>query len=77
MTTYAMMRLTRESASIAQSAVKSGELLEVKDRHGVIHKGYVRGVEYQFGLDAGWFAAIEIVGDETTGPVLQRLMQQS
>ena len=76
MTAYVMMRLTNESARIAQDAEKSGELLEVKDRHGVVHKGYVRGMEYQFGVNQGWFAAIELIDDESLGPVLERINQQ-
>jgi len=69
MSIYVRMRVTNETAEIAQGAAKTGELVEIKDRHGVLHKGWVRGVQYEVGLDQGWFIALELRDDTALMPV--------
>lgn len=73
MSVYVTMRVTTATADVAQQASKTGELVELRDRHGVLHRGYVRGVEYQIGVDQGWFVAFEMVDDGSLGPVLEKL----
>jgi hypothetical protein len=50
------IRLTPETKDIAQIAFKTGEMIELRDRYGVVHRGkVVTGVEYEFGIDSGFF----------------------
>jgi hypothetical protein len=76
-TMYLMMRITQETVPTAIQAFTDGGLVELKDRHGIVHKGWVRShPEYQFGRDAGHYIAFEMVEDESTVAVLQRVLTQ-
>lgn len=55
MSTFLNIRVTDKTAQVAQSAVASGEVVELRTRHGELLRGRVLSVQYIFGPDHGWF----------------------
>jgi hypothetical protein len=77
MSIYLSVRLTKETAEIARQAFIAREMVEIRDRHGVIHRGWVRSnPTWEFGVNAGFWIAFEMLDDDSTGPVLSRLLEQ-
>ena len=70
---YLTIRIAPDSVQVAQSAFLTHELLELRDRHGQLHKGYVRGVEYVMDRDPGWYVAFECTESEVFSATLERL----
>jgi hypothetical protein len=70
------IRVTEQTKDIAHAAAQTGERIELRDRHGVLHKGRVvgDGVEYEFGIDQGWFIWFEHEGDFTTQDIIARML---
>lgn len=63
MSTFLNIRVTDQTARVAQDAVASGETVELRTRHGELLRGNVRSVEYIFGSDQGWFVLFEVPDD--------------
>jgi hypothetical protein len=69
-------RVTGQTKDLAHAAAQTKEIIELRDRSGVIHRGRVVSdrVEYEFGLDAGWYVWFEIEGDFTTQDVIAKIL---
>jgi hypothetical protein len=76
-TFFVMMRITDATVAMAQLAYEDQGMVELKDRHGIIHKGWVRSEpKYEFGLDAGHWIAFEMMDDESVQDIVARIMTQ-
>jgi hypothetical protein len=70
------LRITDATAPIAQTVHKTRDLVELKDRKGELHIGWVREIAYEVGLDQGWFIWFEYRDDYTTRDVIANLLGQ-
>lgn len=64
MSTFLNIRIVNDHAQWAQAALAAGELVELRSRHGEIHQGYVRAMQYVMGPDQGWFIMFEVMDDK-------------
>jgi hypothetical protein len=74
--TFVKLRITDQTADVAQRVHKAGELVELRDRKGEVHTGWVREISYEVGLDQGWFVWFEHRDDYSTRDVIANLLGQ-
>ena len=71
------LRVTDATACVAQVAATTGEMVELKDRRGETHRGWVRYCHYEFGYDQGWIVWFQYRDDFTIRDVIaQHLRMQ-
>lgn len=63
MSTFINLRILEKDALSAQAALASGELVELRSRHGELLRGHVRSMQYLMGVDQGWFIVFEVADD--------------
>jgi hypothetical protein len=68
------LRITDQTAYIAERVHAAGELVELKDRKGEVHVGWVRQISYEVGLDQGWFVWFQYRDDTTTRDVIANIL---
>lgn len=64
MSTFVHVRILDDAFGTAQSALNSGETIELRTRHGEILRGRVCSMQYIVGLDQGWFVVFEVENDQ-------------
>lgn len=74
--TFVKLRITDQTATVAQKVHGAKELVELKDKKGEIHVGWVREIAYEVGLDQGWFIWFEHRDDYSTRDVIANLLGQ-
>lgn len=69
------MRVSDATQPAACGAARTGELVEMRDKRGIVHRGWVRGVDYEMGIDQGWFIWFEHQADYTTQDIIAQVLQ--
>ena len=68
------LRVTDQTATVAERVHKAGELVELRDKKGEVHVGWVKQISYEVGLDQGWFIWFQYRDDTTTRDVIANIL---